>query len=314
MEPGSGSTIMGYAGICGSDNLQSNSDANFHAVSLNEILTYANGGGACASTTAVNPNAPTVAAPADVTIPRSTPFELTALNGDDADGHAITYAWEDFDAGTRATLASGDDGVQPLFRSWPPTTSPTRTFPRLAELLANTTPVGEILPVTNRTLDFRITVRDNFAVGGRIASDDVTVTVAAAAGPFLVTFPNGGETLPAGAQTVTWDVAGTTAAPVSAANVDIFLSTDGGLTFPITLAAATANDGSETVILPPFMGSSSARIKVKGSGNIFFDVSNGDFAFNPQIPALGRTGRVALFLGIAVLGALFATARRRRFA
>jgi len=312
MEPGSGSTIMGYAGICSSDNLQSNSDANFHAVSLNEILAYANGSGACASTTFVNPNAPTVTAPADVTIPMDTPFELTATNGNDADGHTLSYSWEQYDPGTRATLASGDDGVQPIFRAWAPTASPTRTFPRLSNLLANTTPVGETLPVTNRSLDFRIVARDGFAGGGRIATDDVTLTVTTTSGPFEVTSPNGGESFAGGPLTVTWDAAGTTGAPVSAADVDILLSTDGGSTFPIALATATPNDGSEVVALPPFLGSDSARVKVKGSGNVFFDVSNGDFSFGPQIPALSRPGRVALALGIAALGALVVRGRRRR--
>jgi hypothetical protein len=311
MEVGSASTIMGYAGICSSDNIQSNSDANFHAVSLDEILTYANGGGSCASTTAANPNAPTVTAPTDATIPIGTPFELVAQNGDDADGHPITYAWEQFDPGTRATLATGDDDVQPIFRTWPPTSSPTRTFPRLAELLLNTAPLGETLPVTNRTMNFRVTARDNFAGGGRLGDASMTVTSSTSSGPFLVTYPNGGEVLTPGVHTVTWDVAGTTGAPVSAANVDIFLSTDGGLTYPVTLATATPNDGSETVYLNAFMATSSARVKVKGAGNIFFDISNASFSINAQIPALSPTGLVAVGLGIALLGSVLLRGRRQ---
>lgn len=314
MEVGSASTIMGYAGICGSDDIQSNSDANFHAVTLDEIITYSNGAGACGSTTAVNANAPTVSAPSNASIPISTPFELTAQNGNDTDGGPITYSWEQFDAGTRATVATGDDGVQPIFRAWPPTTNPTRTFPRLAELLANTTPLGETLPVTNRTMNFRVTVRDNFAGGGRLGAASLTLTSTTSSGPFLVTYPNGGEVLTPGNHTVTWDVAGTTGAPVSAASVDIFLSQDGGLTYPVTLAAATPNDGSEVVALPGLTSTPAARIKVKGSGNVFFDVSNSDFSVNAAIPAMSVEALVALAFMLALMGALLLRGGRKRVA
>lgn len=292
-EPGSGSTILAYAGICGADNLQGNSDANFHAASLAQIAGYAAGGGSCGRTSGSgNPGAPTASAGADRSIPAETPFELTATASSDPDGDVLTWSWEQVDAGTRAPLADPDDGVQPLFRAWPPASGPTRVFPRLEDLLVNQKPVGERLPATDRELTFRLTVRDNAPGGGRTGSDDVVLTVDSGSGPFRVTSPDGGETL-SGTVAVTWDPAGTAAAPVGATAVDVWLSTDGGRTFPTLLAAGTANDGSETVTLPA-VSSARARIKVKGSGNVFFDLSDADFTLDAGVPQLlvllDRTG------------------------
>lgn len=282
-EPGSGATIQAYAGICGADNLQSNSDAVFHRVSLNEMLTFINGGGSCSGSVASgNNNAPTINAGANYTIPRSTPFELTPTASGDGDGDALTYMWEEFDLGPAASVASGDNGGSPIFRTWLPSSSPSRVFPRLSNLIANTTPFGETLPTTNRTMTFFATVRDNNAGGGLTGTDSMTVTSTTSSGPFVLTAPNGGETL-MGATTVTWNVAGTTGAPVSAANVDILLSTDGGLTYPTTLATATPNDGSHSVVLPN-IATSTARVRAQGSGNIFFDISNANFSIAPGSP------------------------------
>jgi len=287
MEPGSGSTIMSYAGGCGDDDLQPHADPNFHVASLDEILEFVAGEGACSQNTPnVNPNAPTVMAPADVAIPKETPFELTALSGDDADGDALSYSWEQVDAGDEKPLSTGDDGVQPIFRVWPPTANPTRVFPRLSDVLdpppPTDPPTGETLPVTDRTMNFRVTVRDNRPGGGRVGDDSMTVTSTTSSGPFLVISPNGGEMLEPGAETVTWDVANTTSAPVSAGSVDIFLSLDGGFSFPTTLAVATPNDGSQTLNLPPPCATTNdARVKVKGTDNVFFDVSDGSFTITP---------------------------------
>ncbi len=124
------------------------------------------------------------------------------------------------------------------------------------------------------SLHFRFTARDLY---GGSSSGDTTLLLASNAGPFLVTSPNtavvyrGGTT-----QTVTWNPANTNAAPVSAANVKISLSTDGGITYPYVLAASTANDGSEAVALPN-VGSTQARIKIEAVDNIFFDLSNTNF-------------------------------------
>ncbi|AYA37225.1 T9SS C-terminal target domain-containing protein [Hymenobacter oligotrophus] len=276
-EPGSGSTIMSYAGICPPQNLQANSDAYFHTWSYDEILNHVTTLGACANTAGTGNRPPTVDAGANYTIPKGTPFELTG-SAADADGDALTYCWEELDLGP-AGNPNQPQGNAPIFRSFPPTTNPTRVFPRLSALLSNTSTIGELLPQYGRTLTFRLTVRDNRTGGGGTNYDAVTVPVADNAGPFVVTAPNTNvtwrTTVP---QQVTWDVANTTAAPVSAAQVDILLSVDGGLTYPYTLAAGTPNDGAEQVTVPAGVpASGQVRLKVKGTGNVFFDISNQNF-------------------------------------
>ncbi len=298
-EPGSGSTIMAYAGICGADDLQPNSDAHFHRRSLDQMLSFVAGGGSCfASDPSVNSAAPSVDAGSSYTIPAATPFELEATNGADSNYDPLTFNWEEFDAGTLASLATGDDGVQPIFRSWPSTATPVRVFPRLTDLIAGTLADGEVLPITNRTLTFQVTVRDNHAGGGREGKDSTTITSTTSSGPFEVNAPNGGEALVDQA-TVTWEVANTTAAPVSAVAVDISLSIDGGMTYPFRLASGTPNDGSETVDLPA-VATTTARVKVKGAGNVFFDISNSNFTISPAAPGgnllilLDRTGSMTV--------------------
>jgi len=154
-------------------------------------------------------------------------------------------------------------------------------FPKLSDIINNTQTLGERLPTYDRLLKFRMTVRDNRAGGGGISSDEVVFQATASAGPFLVTYPNTNVTI-GGIQTVTWDVANTTAAPVSCANVKISLSTDGGNSFPTVLVASTANDGSESVTLPA-IENSQARIKIEALGNIFFDMSNANFTITANI-------------------------------
>lgn len=230
----------------------------------------------CAVVTPTGNNAPTVEAGPDYTIPARTPFILTA-NGADPDGNPITYCWEEADLGPEPKMADApDDGVNPIFRSFLPTPNPARTFPRLPDLLANQTQTrGEKLPTTERELNFRVTVRDN--IFGGFAMDSMKIDVINHATGFQVTAPNTVTTLNGGsAANITWNVANTTAAPISTANVNIRLSTDGGLTFPVVLAAATANDGTESVTLP-FTTSSTARVKVEAVGNIYFDISNANF-------------------------------------
>ncbi len=276
-EPGSGSTVMAYAGICSPQNLQPNSDPFFHAVSYDEIVDYSRNdtGGTCGTPLVVNNQAPTVEAGNNYTIPSQTPFELTG-SATDPDGDTLTYCWEQFDLGPAGAFNS-DPGSGPLFRSWNPTTDPTRTFPRLSNLLSNTVPVGEFLPTTTRTMTFRVTVRDNHTGGGGVDFDTMSISVSSAAGPFQVTAPNTAVTWNGNAtETVTWNVASTTAAPVNATTVDILFSSDGGLTFPTVLASDVPNDGSQDVTVPN-VDTTQARIKVIGHNNIFFDLSNQNF-------------------------------------
>jgi hypothetical protein len=284
-EPGSGSTIMGYAGICGPDDLQPNSDPYFLWDSHDDMIAFVTGSIPSVGTqTATNNTVPTVDGGPNRNIPANTPFALTAVGSDPNPGEVLTYCWEERDIGPSVSLATPDQGTIPLFRSWNPTTNPTRTFPRLSNLLANTVPVGERLPTTNRTLRFTVSVRDNRANGGGWNSDNVDVVVTNTGAAFAVTAPNTAVTWAGGsAQTVTWNVAGTTASPINCANVDILLSTDGGNSFT-TILAGTPNDGSQSVTIPN-TGTTQARIKVQGAGNIFFDLSNVNFTITgPAAP------------------------------
>jgi hypothetical protein len=276
-EPGSGTTIMAYAGICGNDDLQNFSDPYFHSASHDQITVFITSGlgGTCDVATPTGNNPPSVDAGSDYTIPSATPFRLTAVASDPDTNDFLTVNWEERDLGPQNDVGAGDNGSSPLFRSWTPTASPTRYFPRLSDLLNNTLSIGEQLPTTSRTMTFRSTVRDNRAGGGGYNADDMQLTVDGASGPFRVLFPNSSIVL-SGLQTILWDVAGSTGAPVNASTVNILLSTDGGLTYPSTLAANVANDGSALVALPNLV-TTTARILVEGNGNVFFDISDSNF-------------------------------------
>ncbi|MCH7516136.1 MAG: T9SS type A sorting domain-containing protein, partial [Bacteroidetes bacterium] len=276
-EPGSGSTIMAYAGICGSQNLQSNSDDYFHNINFVEIVNHTTGSGnSCAQITATGNTPPTVnSGTGGFTIPINTPFILTG-SATDPDGDTLTYNWEEFDLGP-AGHPNSPSGNAPIFRTFDATLEPWRTFPKLSDLLNNTQTIGEILPSYTRSLKFRLTVRDNRAGGGGVDYDEIQFDVTNAAGPFLVTTPNTSVTWQGNSvQTVTWDVANTSAAPVNTTDVNILLSVDGGITYLITLASNTPNDGGEQVLIPNDP-TTQARIKVEAAGNIFFDISNEDF-------------------------------------
>lgn len=284
-EPGSGSTIMSYAGICDpSNDLQPNSDPQFHAISFNEITDYTiNGvGNNCAVQIPTGNTPPVVNAGVNYTIPKSTPFVLTG-SATDVDKDALTYSWEGINTGGPFGNWDAPEDDAPIFRSFPPTTTPVRYFPKLSDILDNTTTIGEILPTYARTLKFRLTARDNHAGGGGVCFGEMSVTVDGKAGPFVVTQPDTATTWDVGTfKTITWNVNNTNVAPVNCANVAIELSTDGGQTFPVTLLASTANDGAEQIIVPDNV-TTTARVRVRAIDNIFFDVSNTNFKIQPFI-------------------------------
>ena len=314
VEPGSGSTIMGYAGITTLD-VQPHSDAYFHAVSIQQVTNNIKAK-TCSVNIATGNAVPTAGAGLDYTVPKSTPFMLTAT-GTDANGDALTYNWEETDNQTTSAAPSATKTTGVNFRSYNSTASPIRYFPRMASVLtgATTTAGSEItveaLSSVARTMNFRVTVRDNRAGGPANNSDDMIVTVNATAGPFSISSPNTAVSYVGGSsQTVTWAVAGTTANGVNCANVDVLLSTDGGTTWS-TLVAATPNDGTEAVTIPNTAGTTN-RIMVKGTNHIFFDVSNTNFTITagsapdttaPTAPTLSASGTTETSTNLSWSGA-----------
>jgi len=291
VEPGSGTTIMAYANICPTTNTQSFSDPDFHALNIDQIITYTTTGGTgfgCAIRTATG-NLPPVVTVAQRTfnIPTGTPFTLTAT-ATDPNGDPLTYDWDQMDGSVtqNAIPLTGGATTGPVFRSRPATASPTRSFPIRSDLLANSNGLAERVPTVARSMNFRCLVRDGLGgvadtFNGAANPTEVRVNTIAG-GPFSVTAPNTNVSW-SGNRTVTWALGGSNAAPVSCASVDILLSTDGGNTFPTVLASAVPNSGSANVLLPN-IASSTARIMIRAVGNIFYDLSNTNFTI-VNIPA-----------------------------
>lgn len=281
MEPGSASTILGYAGIC-SPNVQNNSDDHFHAASIQEITAYMLTQN-CEVQTNTNNVAPEVFAPQDFTIPPSTAFRLDAVaTDDDTDDSALTYNWEQIDNEIGEVMPPAPTNTQgPMFRSISSLSSRTRFMPDLPTVLTGATAnTWEVAPSVSRTMEFRVTVRDNELDGAATASDDVIVTVEASASPFMVTSQNVEETWePNSSQVITWDMTGTDVAPISATTVNILYSNDGGLTYPVTLASAIPNNGMATIIAPNEL-TTTGRIMVEPTNNHFFDVNDANITID----------------------------------
>ncbi|WP_299517826.1 reprolysin-like metallopeptidase, partial [uncultured Flavobacterium sp.] len=279
IEPGSASTIMGYAGIC-SPNVQNNSDAYFHVASLAQMDNFVAGTGNCSNNISNNNDAPIIQPIQNYTIPRSTAFVLEG-NATDANGDALTYCWEQTDTGIAIQPPTATDAANgPRFRSRNPSTSPNRYLPFMTTILTGATSnQWEVVPSIAKTMNFSLVVRDNATPnGGQTAKTNMTVTTVANAGPFVITAPNTNVSWVAGSnQNVTWNVAGTTANGVDTPYVDIYLSTNGGSSFPVLLASKVPNDGSEVITVPNTIGTTN-RIMVKGHKNIFLDVSNTNFS------------------------------------
>ena len=272
-EPGSGSTIMAYAGICSPQDLQSNSDAYFHTINFDEIITNITTGAATCGTIVSSGNSLPVANIGTTahTIPFGTPFFLTG-SGTDPDGDSLTYCWEQMNLGS-ASAPNTPSATGPRFRSYNPSTSPTRFIPNYNSVLNSTVPVGELLSTGAQTLNFRLTVRDGQALCGGVDYDVTNkVITVASTGPFAVTSAPSVWAI-GSAQTVTWSLGGSNVSPINVANVRISLSTDNGLSFPYVLASTTPNDGSQLINLPAGITSQTARIKVEPIGNIFYAIS-----------------------------------------
>lgn len=280
VEPGSGITIMAYAGICGTNDLAAHSIAYFHAISYDEIVNFTNtgGGNSCASTVTTGNQPPVVTGSTAYTVPKSTPFQLTG-SATDPDGDPLTFSWEETDPG--AAGGNWNSGNKPYFMSYTPTPTPTRMFPKLSVILSGnmTGTKGEYLPATAQTLNFRLTARDNKMGGGGVCYVNQQVVISTS-GPFNVTYPNATGVVWAGgsSQTITWNVNGTDLSPVNCGTVNVLISYDGGTTFTM-LQNNVANTGSLTITVPTVTANiNTCRIKIECPSNIFFDINDNNFS------------------------------------
>ncbi len=300
-EPGSGSTIMGYAGIVSGSNVQQHSDPYFHYNSIKQISDNMAIRTCWQANNPVNltNNAPVANAGADYTIPKGTAYVLRGSATDTDAGDTLEYCWEQIDDGGGTTTGSSFGPTRttgPQVRSLNPTTSSDRYIPKMSRIvsgnLTQTNPASgsawETVSTVARSLNFALTVRDRqptaTGLNGQSHSDLMKITVDANSGPFAVTAPATAVTWDTGtSQTITWDVANTTAAPVNTQNVHIKLSKDGGITYPITLASNVANNGSYTFTVPD-EATTMARVMVEAAGNIFLAVNSTDFTINSTTP------------------------------
>ncbi|MFT4664778.1 MAG: subtilisin-like proprotein convertase family protein [Patescibacteria group bacterium] len=277
MEPGAGTTIMSYVTSNCDNQIQGVPDFYFHAISIQQMSARMLST-SCATILPSANSAPTVSAVLDVTVPSSTPLLLEAT-ASDPDSDPLTFTWEQYNNEVAEAIPPESTNTQgPSFRSLPPSIEIGRYLPNLAAVIDGTTPTWEVLPSVARTMDFRVTVRDNSTNSMSCTAEDDIVITTVTGGPFLVTSPttSGVIWIEGQTQTVSWDVAGTNVAPVSCANVDILLSYDGGLTYPVTLANSVTNNGTADISVPVGI-STTARIQVRCSDNIFYNISASNF-------------------------------------
>lgn len=276
MEPGSGSTILSYAGIC-PPNVQNRSDAYFHAISIQEMwANIKNGNSQCGAQSNTNNDPPVADAGPSRTIPKSTPFILegTATDPNDPTGESLTYTWEQMNSQTAPMPPQNTSTQGPMFRTKAPTSDAHRYMPMIQSVIAGSTEnTWEVVPSVARFMDFRFTVRDNHVGGGSTAHANKRITVDGDSGPFKVTSQSEAETWVIGTmETVTWDVAGTDGGNVNATHVDLFFSTDGGRNYPVTIATGLPNNGSAQINVPN-LNTSRGRVMVRASDNIFYNIN-----------------------------------------
>jgi hypothetical protein len=278
MEPGSGSTIMGYAGIC-SPNVQNNSHDNFHGISIQEISNFITSGGhTCPVKTPLANNPPVITSTTgNITIPFSTPFSLTATATDSDSGDELLYQWDQMnkEISVQPPESTSTDG--PNFRSYSPSNDPTRFFPKFSTVLSGGTALWEVLPSVSRTMKFRLIVTDNHPIGSCNDHKDITVTFSNS-GPFVVLYPSDKDIVwfRTTAEKVIWDVAGTDVSPVNCENVDILLSLDAGNTFNQVLATNVPNNGEFNLTVPN-SPSKLAKVMVRCSSKPFYNISTNNF-------------------------------------
>jgi len=294
VEPGSASTIMGYAGIC-APNVQNNSDDHFHSVNITEMWNKIQSSASCAVTTSTGNSAPVIVESEDYSIPKSTPFILRGNASDVNSNNVLSYNWEQTDTEVASMPPASTSTSGPAFRSNSSISSPNRYMPALPTVIAgSTSSTWEVVPSVAREMNFSLVVRDNATGGGNSARDDMKVTTVDIT-PFTVDGPSTNvEWLVGSNQTINWVVGATDLAPVNTQNVTILLSTDGGVTFPIIVAANTPNDGSEAFVVPNNT-TSSARIMIVAVDNIFYNVNSTNFTISSSDPtfiATNTTGAV----------------------
>ena len=283
-EPGSGTTIMAYAGICAPDNVQLHSDAYFHTRSLTQMQNVINGSGNCGVAVPNGNLPPVINAAENYVIPVGTAFVLRGA-ATDPDNDGLTYCWEQFNNNISPQPPLPTSLIGPNFRSYPPTASPERHFPRLSDQLANNlTPTWEVIPTVARQMVFSLVVRDNGSpLGGQTERTSMTLRYAANTGPFKVTSQNSVVAWQRNTtEMITWDVAGTDGNGINTTQVNIRLSTDGGLTFPYLLAENTPNDGSQTITVPE-VTSQNCRVRVEAVGNVFAAMNAAAFLIGYEI-------------------------------
>jgi len=284
IEPGSGVTIMGYAGVTGGYDVQAHSIPIYAYRSINQIQNnLAQAAHSCSVNTPLTNVPPVVDAGLNYIIPNGTAFVLKGT-GSDADGDVLNYVWEENDNGSNGTtgansFASPTKTSGPNWRSYMPTSSPNRIMPQLSAVLAgNLRGTWESVSDVARSLAFSFTARDNHPNGGQTKTDTNTVSVSGSIGPFEVTSQadSGISWTPGSAETITWNTNGAETL-VGSSTVNILMSTDGGQTFPITLASGVPNDGSQDVTVPN-VAAQACRIWIEPTGNIYFAVNAKPFS------------------------------------
>ncbi len=287
-EPGSGTTVMAYAGIQDADNVELNGDDYFHYHSIKQILDNLSTK-SCQTTEVISNNPPSANAGNNYNIPKGTAYVLRGAATDSDGGDNLTYCWEQIDSGITNYLNFGPELASgSINRSLPPSNSPNRYIPKLSSVIAGNTvqtnpTLGsdwETVSTVARSLNWALTVRDRSPasfIGGQSSYDTMQITVEDVT-PFTMTNPvswSQGST-----QVIEWEVGQTTNGTINCQNVNIKLSVDGGQTFPTTIASNTPNDGSFSYTVPAMSDTSTARLLIEAADNIFYDVSNFDFSIS----------------------------------